>query len=166
MAERVIDVAGHIIKRYCERSGESGIDEMKLHKLLYLCQRESYAITGKPMFAEALEGWRYGPVSREVRVAFMPDGLSEPTESISDESAYIVNNVIEQYAQYDTWKLSEITHKETSWIRSRKGLTPSDPGHKKLEEADIMEDAKKIRPYDSLYDMYYDEFDDAESVMA
>ena len=27
---------------------------------------------------------------------------------------------------------------------------------------DIREDAKKVRPYDHIFDMYYDEFDDAE----
>ena len=27
---------------------------------------------------------------------------------------------------------------------------------------DIRKDAEKVRPYDAMYDMYYDEFDDAE----
>ena len=29
---------------------------------------------------------------------------------------------------------------------------------------DIRKDAEKARPYDSVWDMYYDEFDDAEIV--
>ena len=28
--------------------------------------------------------------------------------------------------------------------------------------SDIQEDAKKVRPYDHVWDMYYDEFEDAE----
>lgn len=38
---------------------------MKLRKFfLYLCQRESLAITAEPVFIEEFEGWEYGPVRR------------------------------------------------------------------------------------------------------
>lgn len=52
----------------------SVIDEMKLHKLLYLTQRESLAITGQPLFEEEFEGWKYAPVCREVRSCYTEDG--------------------------------------------------------------------------------------------
>lgn len=48
---------------------------MKLHKLLYLTQRESLAVTGEPMFTEKFEGWKYGPVCREVRNCYTEDGI-------------------------------------------------------------------------------------------
>ena len=49
--ERIVDVAQYIYEEYKRQSGES-IDEMKLHKLLYLTQRESIALTNEPMFPE------------------------------------------------------------------------------------------------------------------
>ena len=75
--ERIIDVAQYIYTEYKRQSGET-IDEMKLHKLLYLVQRESIAITGEPMFAECFEGWKYGPVCREVRMNYTEDGMNVP----------------------------------------------------------------------------------------
>jgi len=57
--EKIVDVAQYIFNEYKNISGDI-IDEMKLHKLLYLCQRESIAITNKAMFPEEFEGWKYG----------------------------------------------------------------------------------------------------------
>ena len=37
----------------------------------------------------------------------------------------------------------------------------SGSGDRPLNLDDIKKDAEKVRPYDSLYDMYYDEFEDA-----
>ena len=34
----------------------------------------------------------------------------------------------------------------------------------KLKIEDIRKDAQKVRPYDSIWDMYYDEFDDMEEI--
>ena len=38
-------------------------------------------------------------------------------------------------------------------------------GNQRLKLEDIREDAKKVRPYDHVWDMYYDEFEDAEDVV-
>ena len=72
--ERIIDVAQYIYEEYKRQSGEV-IDEMKLHKLLYLAQRESLAITNELLFSEVFEGWKYGPVSKEVRTLSTKDGM-------------------------------------------------------------------------------------------
>lgn len=57
-------------------------------------------------------------------------------------------------------QLHDITHKENSWLNSRIGLEKGENGNKKIELEDIREDAKKVRPYDHIWDMYYDEFED------
>jgi uncharacterized phage-associated protein len=158
--EKILNVAEYIFKEYQRVTGEY-IDEMKLQKLLYFSQRESLAILNKPMFSERFEGWKYGPVSREVRTYFtQEDGIQTYTEDIKSENKYIVNNVILEYGSLASWKLSEMTHKEISWLNSRKGLSENENGNKKIELEDIREDAKKVRPYDYIWDMYYDEFED------
>lgn len=160
--EKIIDVAQYVFDEY-KRISHSTLDEMKLHKLLYFIQRESIAITGEPMFSESLEGWKHGPVSRLVRSCYTEDGLNTVVGEISEGSAYIVRNVVEQYGVYSSWALRDLSHAEISWLNSRKGLAPGQIGNVELDINDIREDAKKVRPYDSLYDMYYDEFDEVAS---
>ncbi len=162
--ERIVDVAQYIYDEYKRQSGES-IDEMKLHKLLYFVQRESIAITNEPMFPECFEGWKYGPVCREVRMNYTEDGMNAvDIKDISLENAYIAKNIILQYGVFASWKLSQISHNELSWKNSRRGLQPNENGNVIISIEDIRKDAENVRPYDSVWDMYYDEFDDAEVV--
>lgn len=157
--ERIIDVAQYLFDGYLRISGEK-IDEMKLHKLLYFSQRESFSILGRPLFAEEMEGWKYGPVSVEVRMRFGKDGIEADTKEVDPDSAYLLNNVILEYGPIASWKLSELTHQELSWRNARKGLAPTENGSRPLALEDIQKDAEKVRPYDHVWDMYYDEFED------
>lgn len=162
--EKILNVAKYIVDTYKKISG-SPIDEMKLHKLLYFSQRESLALTGKVMFEEYFEGWKYGPVNRTVRMAFTGEDMRvKEYQNISYEAQYIVNNIIQQYGSYEPWKLSMISHNEYSWRQARKGMADNENGSQMIKVEDILEDAKKIRPYDSIYDMYYDEFEDVEDI--
>jgi uncharacterized phage-associated protein len=158
--EKIINVAQYIFKKYRQVSGEM-IDEMKLHKLLYFAQRESFAITNEPLFEGEFEGWRYGPVCKEIRNSITKDGILDYDQDISDESKYIVNNIIFEYGALASWKLSELSHKEQSWKNARIGLSPEENGNKKLSLEDIRQDSQKIRPYDHVWDMFYDEFEDS-----
>ena len=157
--DKIINVAQYVFEEYKRVTGEV-IDEMKLHKLLYFAQRESLAITNEPLFEGEFEGWKYGPVCKEIRNSITPDGIIDATGEISDECRYVVNNVIHQYGSLASWKLSELSHKELSWKKARAGLSEGENGSVKLLLQDIREDAKKVRPYDSIWDMYYDEFED------
>ena len=143
--EKILNVAEYIFKEYNRVAGEL-IDEMKLQKLLYFSQRETLAILNKPLFNEEFEGWKYGPISREVRTVYTEDGINADTKDIKNESKYIINNVILEYGALASWKLSKISHKEISWINSRKGLKDGENRNRKIKLEDIREDAKKVRP--------------------
>lgn len=157
--ERIIDVAQFIYDEYKKMANEV-IDEMKLHKILYFAQRESFAITGNPLFDGQLRGWKYGPVSPEVRMHYTKDGLNADTQDVAIEAAYIIKNVLIEYGAIASWKLSQMTHTELSWQNSRIGLTSDQNGNRPIANDDIKKDAEKVRPYDHVWDMYYDEFDD------
>lgn len=156
--DRIIDTAAYVIRKYKDVSSEQ-LDEMKLHKLLYFTQRESFAITGAPAFDGTFEGWKYGPVCREVRSAYCNGEILVKTNDISDKLKYIVNNIILEYGSLASWKLSELSHKDTSWKNARAGLSPDENGDVPLKLDDIKADAHKVRPYDHVWDMYYDEFE-------
>lgn len=46
---QILDVAAYIVSRYSVENNGCMIDEMKLHKLLYFAQKESYIQTDKPL---------------------------------------------------------------------------------------------------------------------
>lgn len=158
---KIVDVAAYVVQRYGELTKEH-LDEMKLHKLLYFIQRESFAITGRPAFDGDFEGWKFGPVSRDVRNHYCEGEIICPTNEISEDVQYIANNIILEYGSLASWKLSELSHQEISWKNAREGLKPGENGNRKIKLGDILEDAKKVRPYDHVWDMYYDEFDDVQ----
>ena len=125
--EKIINVAQYIFTEYRRITGEV-IDEMKLHKLLYFAQRESLAITNEPLFEGEFEGWKYGPVCKEIRNSITRDGIIDYDSDISDECKYIINNIILEYGALASWKLSELSHKEISWKNSRVGLNEGENG--------------------------------------
>lgn len=165
--EKILNVAQYIYTELKNtlKFDDKEIDEMKIHKLLYLAQRQSYAIINQPLFNEDLEAWKYGPVNRSIRASFIKGiGFYDPTEDISLESMYIVKNIILEYGKLNSWELSELTHKEQSWLNARKGLKDGENGSKIISKSDIQKDSEKIRPYDNLYDMYLDEFEDCDVI--
>lgn len=160
----IYDIARYTILAYEKQTGARyGNSELKLQKLMYLIQRESIALTGKPMFEEKFEGWKYGPVIVSLRHFFEEDytPITDENElNISEEDKYTINNVISQYGMYEPWYLANLTHNEISWQKSRKGLKEDQDGDKILDIEDIKEDAKNVRLYDYIFDMYVDEFED------
>lgn len=160
--DKITDTANYIIKRYRELTGES-LDKMKLHKLLYFTQRESFAVLGEPAFEGDFEGWKYGPVSRDVWNNLKNGKISVPTKPISESAQYVASNVIMEYGALASRRLSELSHRESSWKNARKGLAEGENGNRVISLRDIQEDAKKVRPYDHVWDMYYDEFEDDDA---
>lgn len=161
---KVLDIAKFIIYEYEAQTGSQfEPSELKLQKLMYLAQRESLCLRGEVLFDSDIEGWKLGPVIPELRFYFDKnyDSLKKIEDSnLSTDEMYIVNNVLAQYGMYEAWYLADLTHEEISWKNSRKGLNNSDHGSRVLKISDIEEDAKKLRQYDYIFDMYVDEFED------
>lgn len=140
----MIDVrtaAKYLIQRYEQESG-SVMDEMKLHKLLYFTQRESFVLLGKPMFPDKFEAWKYGPVMRCLRKAHwecqVPSVLPADSEYI-----LVLEDTLRRYAAMDSWSLSNISHGETSWQKAKDKEVGSSPVE--IETSDIEYDAKVIK---------------------
>lgn len=161
---KAIELAKYLIDAYEKYTEDSFNDnELRLQKLMYYIQRESLAITGKPLFEGNFEGWVHGPVLPELRFFFESDYQNISTDGIDEKAEYIVANVLEQYAQYAAWTLRNMSHDEECWIKSRQGLSPSESGDRIIPIEDIKIDASKVRIYDHVWGMYIDEFEDDES---
>lgn len=143
--EDLMNVASYIYKRY-DNEFHSKIDEMKLHKLLYFAQRESLIQNNEPLFNAIFYGWKYGPVLKEIRLAYREDNFYHliPKDVITRISA-IMDKVFEEYAGKDSWSLSRLTHGELAWKNSRKGIPDRENSDNPMSMDDIWVDAERIR---------------------
>lgn len=159
---RITELAKYLIKSYeTNNNAEFEKSELKLQKLMYFAQREAIAITGEPLFENQFEGWQYGPVLTELRHFFEED-QSKSVIDLDETSKYIIDNTVTRYRKYEPWYIANLSHKETSWKNSRKGLSDNEKGNNLIKLEDIKKDADNVRLYDHLYDMYIDEFEEAD----
>lgn len=142
-------------KLYRERYGKH-IDEMKLHKLLYFAQRESFVINNEPLFDDLFKAYKYGPVLVSIRPYFKDGSLDNIYfgEDISLKAKKVVAVVFDMYASKDSWSLSSITHGEYSWRTARQGYAPMDACDVTLKTEDIAVDAKRIKQRRFLLENY------------
>ena len=126
--------------------GDNGtdMDQMRMHKMMYLAQRESLMYNKTPLFASEFQGWKYGPVLVEVRNEYMTGNMfRSATEALSEAAKTLVQSVYQRYKNLSSWKLSSLSHGELSWRCSREGLNPEENGAVPLKLADMRVDAAR-----------------------
>ena len=141
----VVDIASYISERYMKEYG-SRIDEMKLHKLLYLTQRECLIQTGEPMFDATFHAWKYGPVLPEIRQLYKQDELKgelSPDEEVQYQK--VLDYVFAEYAPKRSFVLSNLTHGEYSWTHAREGYGKYEDSDVPMLMADIRKSAEYFR---------------------
>lgn len=133
-------LANYITQKY-ELIYKGAMDEMKLHKLLYFIQRESFVLFGKPMFANQFEAWKYGPVMRCLRNKQWKTSIPVEWPETLNAQRKAVDLVFEEYAPKDSWTLSNISHGESCW---RKAKNKETSGPVEILTDDIRQDARTI----------------------
>lgn len=144
--ENTMNVAAYMAHRFSVEYGQK-IDEMKLHKLMYFVQRESFIQKNAPLFDALFYGWKYGPILKEIRRAYKDETFENivPQKFDSDSTLTLVNSVFDHYAGRDSWSLSRLTHGELSWKNARTGMAPDDNGDRPMNNDDIRKDAERIK---------------------
>lgn len=141
----VTQVASYIADRYWKDFGVR-IDEMKLHKLLYLVQRECLVQRREPMFGELFHAWKYGPVMPVVRQLYKAGDLGV---GLSDaelaEYGCIIDKVYVGYAGKKTFSLVTQTHAQYSWKKAREGYAEEADSDVVMPLEDVMRDADELR---------------------
>lgn len=148
--ENTMSVAKALYDMYYEQNG-AYMDEMKMHKLMYFAQRESLMYNNEPLFGDSFFGWKYGPVLKAVRSAYMSnDFLTKSFVKVSDDTMKLLRKVMEMYGSLSSWKLSSLSHGEFSWKKARAGLNPADNGDVELSLAAMKVDAVREQMYRRL----------------
>lgn len=135
------EVASYICGRYM-RENNVRIDEMKLHKLMYFAQRESFIQNDVPLFPEEFEAWKYGPVLREIREHYRVNDFNDYDNK---QLAPIMDRVFDEYSHTRSWSLSMISHAEESWKRARRDIPDGMNGNQKIKTEDIRIDAQRVK---------------------
>ena len=120
------------------------MNQMKMHKLMYFSQRESLMITDDPLFEDAFEAWKYGPVLTVVRNEYSTGHMfNEEYGSLKGNDRELVTSVFNRYDVLNAWDLGTISHEEFSWKQARAGLAPNENGRKSLSLSAMRVDAKR-----------------------
>ena len=115
----VHDVAGYLL--WLADRDRSGIDHLKLQKLVYYAQAFHLGSEDEPLFSEPLHAWRYGPVSPELWSRYRyrrgligpPDASGE--EAFTDRQREVVELVYERFRDLSGIDLAHRTHEEAPW---------------------------------------------------
>ncbi len=142
-----LSVGNTILKRAC--NDRADMTPMKLQKMIYIVYKEYLKRTGRSLFPERFEVWKYGPVVRDVYDAFKKYGtnvIKKPYISrdgyiyvVNEKSSPIFSEVLDsvwrKYSQYNGIRLSEMTHqKGTAWYKA------AIEGKEFLDDGDIREE--------------------------
>ncbi len=94
---------------------------MQLQKLLYFAQGYHLGCYGKPLFADAIKAWKYGPVIPVVYnkyANFKSSVINVPCErndaDFTPEELRTLQIVYKQYSKYSGIELSKMTHEQGS----------------------------------------------------
>jgi uncharacterized phage-associated protein len=122
---RVHDVAAALL-------AETGsVTTMKLQKLVYYSQAWHLVFHGEPLFADAIEAWPQGPVTRSLydkhrrrwEVSSWPAGDRSRLAPVERDT---LRWVLDKYGAFSAESLSQMTHMETPWRIARGVLGPDD----------------------------------------
>lgn len=120
------------------------MDQMRMHKMMYLVQRESLMYYNEPLFASEFQGWKFGPVLVEVRSEYVTGNMFRSVcDALSIKAKKLVESVYQRYKAMSSWKLSSLSHGELSWKCAREGLSAKENGTVVLKLADMRVDAAR-----------------------
>ena len=114
---RAQEVAKYVIGE-CTKAGKP-VDNMKLQKMLYFLWIDYYRQTGKNLFNDEIQAWKYGPVIPAVYWKYRtfiadPICLTEPN-TISQNDSSILSPLVMTYNKRDVGSLVGETHTKGPW---------------------------------------------------
>jgi len=112
-----------------EDAGDS-MTNLKLQKLVYYAQGFHLAVFGKPLFAERICAWEYGPVIPALYAALKGHGASPvsiidletfPHVRLEVDDKKLLREVNSVYGQFSAVRLMQMTHNEPPWKETARG---------------------------------------------
>lgn len=117
-----LSVANRLIGKGID--GGNFLTPLQVIKLTYFCQGWMLGLYGRPLFRQAVEAWRYGPVVADVYYALKHYGKNAvrnpipgvATADLDELESDLVDQVYDCYGEMSGWQLSRLTHMSgTPW---------------------------------------------------
>ena len=117
------------------------ITPMKLQKLTYFLYKDYLKTTGKKLFSEQFEKWRFGPVLPSLYYEFNSFGAHPITRFAKDAKGQVevinlnaknnasnsIKKIWSEYKNYSAIQLSQLTHRPgTAWDKAGSILSDED----------------------------------------
>lgn len=125
----------------------NGFDEitpLALQKLLYYCQGFYIAFFGDYLFNDDCQAWVRGPVYPDVYEKYKPYGCSpieqldfEDIEFLDEEKKVFLDVIMKFFGYYSGDALAKMTHLETPWLNSRKGIPDNERSIELIDKKSI-----------------------------
>lgn len=114
---------GSFLIELSSESNETDLTNLKLQKMLFYAQAEHLARHGEPLFVDAIEAWRYGPVVSSVYAwlrgcgAYPITSFDVETDSsdLTEEQKEFLTGIAETYGKYSAPYLVRKTHEDPAW---------------------------------------------------
>jgi len=140
-------VADYLLSYVKER--KSGVDNLKLQKLLYYAQAWHLGLYDSPLFEEDFQAWIHGPVIPDLYDKYADFGWQDIDDiksvrglelsSLSSEDKDFLNEVVQEYLDCDDYELEQMIRVEVPWNKTRDNLAPDEPSHKVIKKEWIKE---------------------------
>lgn len=105
----------------------------KLQKICYYAYAWYLTMYGERLFDEQFEGWVHGPVSPQLYRKYSGYGWccipKKEKPHLECNLEEFLNIILNTFGEYDGNELEAMTHAETPWIESRKGLSSEQAGN-------------------------------------
>ena len=113
----------------------TGLDKLKLQKLLYYAQAWNLVFNGKTLFSNNIEAWVHGPAIADIYQTYKNFDFVHPSvrlsnddfKSFSVEERKILDDIWDVYGKYDGSYLESLTHSELPWQEARSGMSSVEP---------------------------------------
>lgn len=146
--QKDIDLVAEYIIKTCQE-----ITPLALQKILYYAQAFNMAFFGETLFKDDCEAWVNGPVYANIYNKYKSFGSSnidvevidDVDEIIDEEKRELIDIIIKCFGYYNGKALAQMTHYETPWIKSRRGLPINEKSHRIILKEDMKEYFVKVK---------------------
>jgi uncharacterized phage-associated protein len=117
----VFDIANYFLLK-AKVDGQELLSNLKVQKLVYYAQGLHLVVFNKPLFNDAIQAWRYGPVVprlyHELKVNDKggippPDGYN--SDKIDKETQEFLDEIYQVFGQFSAIRLMQLTHSDKCW---------------------------------------------------